>query len=404
MKKSKEISYAQQTQENNNKKSLVAIMPRRKGTTKNAQVSPSPPALDSSSKKDLPKLKSSTKLGGRGNGGRGLQISLAQKQNIHLPSVTLEFEQGNNVLLQDSPLTILQGHVYGLVGRNGTGKSTLLQQLYHHNIPGMPTDLEIRLVQQHEIVEEDASSSTTPTTVLDALVQADTSILELQEELERLEEQLEEAGDSDHLQETAERYAQVVQDMDELEINADAAQDRARSILKGLGFSKTMISSPTSTLSGGWRMRLALSKSLFTNNVDLILLDECTNHLDLAGQEWLAQHIVNSQKNSKNAPAMIVVSHDRAFLDAVCTDIVVLEHQRLTTFPGSYSNYQQYVQEKLARQSQILDAAERQRTKAIEFVQSQQKAANSKSSDPNKQRQAKMIRDKKLDRIGNYRQ
>ena len=101
---------------------------------------------------------------------------------------------------------------------------------------------------------------------------------------------------------------------------------------------------------------------------------------------------------------MIVVSHDRSFLDGICTDIIVMEHQRLTYHVGNYSEYHRQVQDKAAREAHILDAAERQRAKAAAFVQKQQAMANKKNADPNKQRQAKMIRDKKLDRIGNYRQ
>jgi ATP-binding cassette, subfamily F, member 3 len=147
-------------------------------------------------------------------------------------------------------------------------------------------------------------------------------------------------------------------------------------------------------------MRLALARALFVPCSDLILLDECTNHLDLHGLQWLIRYIQGSDHT------LMVVSHDRSFLDAVCTDIVVMEHQRLTYHVGSYSHYQQQVQEKAAREAQILDAADRQRSKAVAFVQKHQQSsmANKKNADPNKQRQAKMIKEKKMDRIGNYRE
>jgi ATP-binding cassette subfamily F protein 3 len=179
-------------------------------------------------------------------------------------------------------------------------------------------------------------------------------------------------------------------------IDADGAEDRALEILKGLSFTSDMILGPTTSLSGGWRMRLALAQALFVPHSDLILLDECTNHLDLQGMDWLI-HYLTTQSNK----TAMVVSHDRTFLDAICTDIVVMEHQRLSHHVGNYSEYQRQVQDKSAREAQILDASERQRTKAMAFVQKQ---ANKKSSDPNKQRQAKMIKEKKLDRIGNYRE
>lgn len=143
-------------------------------------------------------------------------------------------------------------------------------------------------------------------------------------------------------------------------------------------------------------MRLALAQALFVPSADLILLDECTNHLDLQGMDWLIRYLTTTGEGERT---LIVVSHDRAFLDAICTDMIVMEHQRLNYHIGNYTEYQRQVQEKVARQSQILDSSERQRSKAMAFVQS-----NQHSKDPNKQRQAKMAKDKKLDRIGNYRE
>ena len=148
-------------------------------------------------------------------------------------------------------------------------------------------------------------------------------------------------------------------------------------------------------LGGGWRMRLALAQALFVPYSDLILLDECTNHLDLHGMNWLTQYFTREDRQDRT---LMIVSHDRSFLDAVCTDIVVMEHQRLSYHVGNYSEYQRQMQEKASRQAQIIDASERQRSEAAAFVQKQQNSK--KSTDPNKQRQAKTIREKKLDRIG----
>jgi len=116
--------------------------------------------------------------------------------------------------------------------------------------------------------------------------------------------------------------------------------------------------------------------------------------------DWLIRYLTN--ENAKHKKTLLIVSHDRSFLDATCTDIIVMEHQRLSYHVGSYSDYQLQMQEKASRQAQILDASERQRAKAEAFIQKQ--ANNKKSTDPNKQRQAKMIREKKLDRLGNYRE
>ena len=124
-------------------------------------------------------------------------------------------------------------------------------------------------------------------------------------------------------------------------------------------------------------------------------------YVDLHGMAWLENYLTDEGRS--DSLTLICVSHDRNFLDAVCTDMIVMEHKRLTYHVGNYSDYRRKMQEKAARESQILDAAERQRSKAMEFVQKQQQQSK-KSADPNKQRQAKMIKEKKLDRIGNYRE
>lgn len=324
--------------------------------------------------------------GGRGYGGRGIRYTGENYDNIHLPSVSLHFE--GNELLVDSPMDIVRGHRYGLLGRNGVGKSTLLRQLAAHGIPGVPRGMRIVLVQQQIQGRDDQ-------TALEALMEADTIRMALIDELERVESDIEQGVD---LETNSKRLGDIVSELDA--IGADEAEDRAIAILKGLSFTKSMMEGPTSALSGGWRMRLALAQALFVPQSDLILLDECTNHLDLQGMNWLIRYLVDEDKTHERT--MIVVSHDRTFLDAICTDIIVMEHRRLRYHVGSFSDYQRQTQEKAAHEAQILDASERQRKKALAFVQEHQNSK--KTTDPNKQRQAKMIRDKKLDRIGNYRE
>jgi len=351
--------------------------------------------------------------GGRGKGGRGAYAGRTNsvKANIHLTPVTIALPNGTE-LLHDATMDIQKGHRYGLVGRNGCGKSTLLQRLAQHAIPGLPHDLRVLLVEQQQQDIPTATTNTNVVSALDMLVQSDTYRTSLLREQERLEALLE--GDDPcstlnfdiketDMVEAAEELGQLAVELDS--IQADTAEERATAILRGLQFTPTMMHGPASNLSGGWRMRLALARALFLPHIDLILLDECTNHLDLHGLEWLIGALTNtSSSKGSEEKTLIVVSHDRAFLDAVCTDIIVLEHQRLSYHVGNYSMYEQQMQEKAARESQILDAAERQRSKAQAFVQKQQQAAQKKLADPNKQRQAKMIRDKKLDRIGNYRE
>ena len=320
--------------------------------------------------------------GGRGHGGRGIRMTGDNFQNIHLPSVSLSYE--GNELLVDSKMDIVKGHRYGLLGRNGVGKSTLLRQLASGSIPGMPRGIIIRMVKQQVEGRNDQST-------LEALVEADEYRTSLLQEQDVVERKIDSGVD---LEECTRRMGDIVVELDA--IDADNAETRAMEILKGLSFTEEMIYGPTINLSGGWRMRLALAQTLFAPYSDLILLDECTNHLDLHGMAWLENYL------TANDLTIICVSHDRSFLDAISTDIIVLAHKRLTYHSGNYTDYRIKMEEKAAREAQIIDASERQRSKAISFVQKHQQQSK-KSSDPNKQRQAKMIKEKKLDRIGNYR-
>ena len=179
--------------------------------------------------------------GGRGHGGRGIRITGDNLQNIHLPSVTLSFE--GNELLVDSKMDIVKGHRYGLLGRNGVGKSTLLRQLAAGSIPGLPRGMIIQMVKQQVEGREDQ-------TTLEALVEADeyrTSLLQEQEQVER------ELDAGINLEDNAQRIGDVAVELDA--IDADSAEERAKQILKGLCFTQGMIHGPTINLSGGWRMR-----------------------------------------------------------------------------------------------------------------------------------------------------
>ncbi|KAL3775725.1 hypothetical protein ACHAW5_002937 [Stephanodiscus triporus] len=325
--------------------------------------------------------------GGRGRGGRGIRLSGNNFECIHLPSVSLTYE--GNELLVDSTMDIVRGHRYALLGRNGVGKSTLLRQLEAGSIPGMPRGMVIRMVKQQVDGRNDQTS-------LESLVEADEYRTALLEEQEHVERNLDSGVD---LEQNAHRLGEISEELNA--IDSENAEARAITILEGLSFTHDMIHGPTINLSGGWRMRLALAQALFAPYSDLLLLDECTNHLDLQGMAWLENFL--TMERVGNPLTIICVSHDRSFLDNVCTDVIVMEHKRLTYHVGNYSDYQRKIQEKRARECQILDASERQREKALVFVKKQLQQSK-KSSDPNKQRQAKMIKEKKLDRIGNYRE
>jgi len=118
------------------------------------------------------------------------------------------------------------------------------------------------------------------------------------------------------------------------EIDAHKAESRAATILSGLGFTNPMLSKPISSLSGGWRVRVALAKALFVKP-DVLLLDEPTNHLDLDAVMWLEDYVTNVCKNT-----VVVVSHAREFLNVVCTDVIHFFEQKLVYYKGNYDAFE----------------------------------------------------------------
>lgn len=339
-----------------------------------------------------------------GIGARGTNYhSNSINSNIHIPKVSLLMENGYE-LLQDATMDIQRGHRYGLLGRNGVGKTTLLKKLASYQIPGLPKDIRIFYVQQqveYKTYSSDDDNTNVILTTLQSLIASDTYRTKLLKEQLDIEEQLDNPDqnvDDTIIAKLSERLQDVIIELDV--IDSDQIENRAVDILKGLQFTDTMIHSSVSYLSGGWRMRLSLAQALIRiRSIDILLLDECSNHLDLYGLDWLIHYLTNDVPTNVT---LIMVSHDRSFLDAVCTDIVVLAHHTLSYHVGNYSEYERQKYEKSVRDSQILDAASRQLKKAQEFIQ--QHSSSSSTSDPNKQRQAKMIKEKKIDRIGNYRE
>ena len=292
--------------------------------------------------------------GGRGEGGRGLRSTYHSSnavRNIHLRNVSLSF--GGDELLQSATLQITPQRRYGLIGRNGVGKSTLLRRLARKSIPGFPMHLRVLLVNQ-QVDGSDQSA-------VEVLLSADTARASLLEEQAALESKLESAAgiggditgddndDDNDVEALAERLAEVSEQLDA--VSADSAAQRARAILKGLQFTPQMMDEPSTKLSGGWRMRLALAQALFVPS-DLLLLDEPTNHLDLHAVAWLTDYLAESEHTA------VVVSHDRSFLD-MCTDIIQFEHKQLKYHSGGYSAFEAAMDERSARVTQMLDASER---------------------------------------------
>jgi ATP-binding cassette subfamily F protein 3 len=216
-------------------------------------------------------------------------------------------------LLENASATIPAGHKVGLVGRNGTGKTTLFRLIrgelsLETGSIELPRQARIGGVAQ-EVLGNDIS-------LLDTVLAADTERAELLAEAERVD-------DPNRIAEIQTRLA---------DIDAWSAEGRASSILKGLGFSPEKQQMPCSAFSGGWRMRVALAAVLFAEP-DLLLLDEPTNYLDLEGAIWLESYL------AKYPHTVIIVSHDRGLLNRAVGSILHLEDRKLTFYQGAYDTF-----------------------------------------------------------------
>ena len=255
---------------------------------------------------------------------------------IDVPEFTIRAD--SVALLENAKLSLRAGRRYGLIAPNGKGKTTLLKHIATKALRGLPQALEVLYVEQ-EVRASGASAIAT-------LLAADTRRATLLAEERRLEAVLEEAaaaeaaaGADEAAADVAAREAlaaseQLVAVYEALEAHgSEASEGRARTLLSGLGFDAAKQEAPTNTLSGGWRMRLALARALFLRP-ELLLLDEPTNHLDLDACIWLQNHLATERKLT-----MLVVSHDQHFLNGVCTDIVLIEGRKLHYFPGDYDAF-----------------------------------------------------------------
>ncbi|KAL4515714.1 hypothetical protein Ndes2437B_g07137 [Nannochloris sp. 'desiccata'] len=248
-------------------------------------------------------------------------------RDVHLSNISVS--NGGADLIADADIVLTYGRRYGLVGRNGTGKTTFLRALALRQLPGLPSNCQVLHVEQ-EIAGD-------KTSVLDAVLACDTERTELMdEEAELLKESTSNAASS--TSNSAERLAEIAKRL--IEIDAHDAEARAAAILAGLSFDTAMQRRPTSSLSGGWRMRVALARALFVQP-DILLLDEPTNHLDLHAVLWLQEYLLKWPKT------VVCVSHAREFLNAVCTDILHLHSRTIVTYRGNYDTFEKTAKERL---------------------------------------------------------
>ncbi|KAM7483713.1 hypothetical protein LguiB_008296 [Lonicera macranthoides] len=229
-------------------------------------------------------------------------------------------------LLRNASVKISHGKRYGLVGPNGMGKSTLLKLLAWRKIP-VPKNIDVLLVEQ-EVVGNDRSA-------LEAVVSANEELIKLRHEVDSLQNSAAAAGDEEDDDanglDTAEKLAELYENLQLM--GSDAAESQASKILAGLGFTKDMQGRPTRSFSGGWRMRISLARALFVQPT-LLLLDEPTNHLDLRAVLWLEEYLCRWKKT------LVVVSHDRDFLNTVCNEIIHLHDLKLHLYRGNFDDFE----------------------------------------------------------------
>jgi len=282
---------------------------------------------------------------------KALQVYLQARQkmgapraDIKLPSIDLRSLDGSELLI-GTDLTLNQGRRYGLIGRNGAGKSTLLREIAYYKFDKFPKNLKVLMVEQ-EVVGDDRKP-------VEWVLHSDVERRMLLEEQATL--QAKDAKD----EKESERLKQVMERLQE--IGSDDAEPRATKILRGLQFSEELLNTPTSALSGGWRMRVSLASALFAQP-ELLLLDEPTNHLDFPAVIYLQDYL----RTFKNI--CLIVSHDRGFLNNVCTDVVLLNGKKLTYYKGDYETYVNTVKETRLAQQRQYDAQQKEISHILEFI------------------------------------
>lgn len=241
----------------------------------------------------------------------GVLASEKRARDIKITGFSLNLFGRN--LVEDTTIELNWGQRYGLIGRNGCGKSTFLKCLAEREVP-IPDHIDTYLLSEE--------AKPTDQSALDYVI--DSANKEV-ERLERLAEELlaDEGPESEALMDVYDRQA---------ELDPTTFVPRASSILIGLGFTPETLHKKTKDMSGGWRMRVALARALFISP-SMLLLDEPTNHLDLGACVWLENYL------SRYSKILVVVSHSQDFLNGVCTNMMVMQQRKLRYWGGNYDMY-----------------------------------------------------------------
>lgn len=260
----------------------------------------------------------------------------ALSETILIQFKQLTLTRGAKVLIEEASFQLHPGHKVGLTGANGAGKSSLFALLrgeLHQEVGNL--EIPPNWVVAHVAQETPALSQSAIEFTLDGDV-----------ELRQVEAALAQA----EVAHAGERIAELHQRLSDIE--GYSAKARAAALLDGLGFQQTDLERPVSDFSGGWRVRLNLAKALMSRS-DLLLLDEPTNHLDLDAVIWLEAWL------REYRGTLLLISHDRDFLDSVVNHILHIEQQRLTLYRGGYSDFERQRAEKLALQQAMYEKQQR---------------------------------------------
>ncbi|MFM2358634.1 MAG: hypothetical protein RLY16_627, partial [Bacteroidota bacterium] len=243
---------------------------------------------------------------------------------LGLQNVTFEF--GARVIVEDATWHIQPNERIGLIGYNGTGKSTLLKVLTQQYLPSKGT-VEKGRETTIGFLHQDLLSFDTEDSILEVALGAFEKVKQLEKEIETIGHELEATGDEN----LAITYADKLHELEVL--GGYNIHHRTEEVLQGLGFSNEQLHKPYKQFSGGWRMRVLLAKMILMAP-DVLLLDEPTNHLDLPSIEWLEKYLLHYKG------AVVIVSHDRFFLDRMVNKVVELYQQQLHFYTGNYSYYE----------------------------------------------------------------
>lgn len=276
---------------------------------------------------------------------------------ISVDAVAVEFNGA--ALFSNVSFNINENDRIALMGKNGAGKSTLLKVIAGTSKPtrgkiSAPKEAVIAYLPQHLLTDDNC-------TVFEEASKAFASILNMKVQMDALNAQLETRTDYD-----SDDYYKLIEQVSELgekyysieETNFDAEVEKT---LKGLGFSRADFTRPTNEFSGGWRMRIELAKILL-QKPDLILLDEPTNHLDIESIQWLEDFLVN------NAKAVIVISHDKTFVDNITNRTIEVTMGRIYDYKVNYSQYLQLRQERREQQQKQFEDQQKEMADIQAFI------------------------------------